>query len=506
MRPPLKNFSRYASTIALLTMLAAIPCLARSPETPAPVAMSETTVARIGPVAPSSSPDASTPTTGPSAKASQEDMYRQLQLFGEVFDRVREEYVDEVPNKQLVENALNGMLTALDPHSGYLNRKDFDDMKVQTRGEFGGLGIEVTLDDNKLIKVISPIDDTPAAKAGLQPGDLITHIDNKLVTEMTLNEAVDKMRGKPGTEVTLTIRRGSIAGEPMDVKLKRDIIKIVSVRSRVINDVGYIRITTFNEQTNSGLDKALKDINEKIGANKLIGYVLDLRNNPGGLLDQSINVAGKFLPDGAEIVSTRGRAEQDNSRFFGKGGDQASGKPMVVLINSGSASASEIVSGALQDYKRAIVLGTKSFGKGSVQTIIPVNEEAAIRLTTARYYTPAGRSIQNLGIEPDITVEPAKVETVDTSNKVVRESDLRGSIKNDQVKDTAKLPADSEDKAPTPGTEKAPATQPLLKGGLGKDEDPTKDYQLMRAIDLLRGVAIYGMKADKPAATTAAAH
>lgn len=500
MRPPFKptvTFPRVVSTIALLAMLAAVPCLARTSDAPT------TTVSQAA--APTTRPG---PVAGPTGKASQEDMYKQLQLFGEVFDRVREEYVDEVPNKQLVENSLNGMLTALDPHSGYLNRKDFDDMKVQTRGEFGGLGIEVTLDDNKLIKVISPIDDTPAAKAGLQPGDLITHIDNKLVTEMTLNEAVDKMRGKPGTEVVLTIRRGSIAGEPMDVKLKRDVIKIVSVRSRVINDVGYIRITTFNEQTGSGLDKALRDINDKIGSGKLIGYVLDLRNNPGGLLDQSIDVAGSFLPDGAEVVSTRGRSTQDNNRFFGRGGDKTSNKPMVVLINTGSASASEIVAGALQDYKRAIVLGTKSFGKGSVQTIIPVNEEAAIRLTTARYYTPSGRSIQNLGIEPDITVEPAKVEAVDSS-KFVRESDLRNTLKNDQIKDDgekAKLPQDSHDKPPVPGTESTPPTQPLLKGGLGKDDDPSKDYQLMRAIDLLRGVSIYGMRsADKPASATAAA-
>lgn len=486
---------RAISAVALLTMLAAIPCLARTGDAPAPV------VAQASPVR-------TAPTAGPTGKASQEDMIKQLQLFGEVFDRVREEYVDDVSNKQLAENAMNGMLTALDPHSGYLNRKDFDDMKVVTTGEFGGLGIEVTLDDNKLIKVISPIDDTPAAKAGLQPGDLITHIDSKLVTEMTLNEAVDKMRGKPGSEVTLTIRSGSIAGEPKDVKIKRDIIKIVSVRSRVINDVGYIRITTFNENTTSGLEKAIRDINDKIngknGGGKLIGYVLDLRNNPGGLLDKSIDVAGMFLPDGAEVVSTRGRNEQDNSRFFASGGDKVGGKPVAVLINSGSASASEIVAGALQDYKRGIVLGTKSFGKGSVQTIIPVNEEAAIRITTARYYTPSGRSIQNLGIEPDIIVEPAKVEAVDLG-KTVHESDLRNTLKNDQIKEEKKLPQDAG-KEPVPGTENTAPTQPLQKGGLGKDDDPTKDYQLMRAIDLLRGVSIYGMRAPDNKATAAAAN
>lgn len=451
-------------------------------------------------------PDAPAP-SAPSTKAEQADMIKQLQLFGEVFDRTREQYVDAVPNKELIENALNGMLSALDPHSGFLNKKDFDDMKVQTRGEFGGLGIEVTLDDNKLIKIISPIDDTPAAKAGIQPGDLITHIDNKLVTEMTLNEAIDKMRGKPGTDVMLTIRRGALTSPPLDVKLKRDIIKIVSVRSRVIDDVGYIRITTFNEQTQSGVEKALKDINSKVANSKLSGYVLDLRNNPGGLLEQSIDVAGDFLPDGAEVVSTRGRTPQDSSRFFGKGGDRTGNKPMVVLINSGSASAAEIVSGALQDYKRAIVLGTKSFGKGSVQTIIPVNEEAAIRLTTARYYTPSGRSIQGLGIEPDIKVEPVKFESVNEDTKTVRESDLRGALKNDQLKkDKAEEPAPGETKPAAPKENEGTApSQKLENGGLGKDEDATKDYQLMRAIDLLRGISIYGQRASAPAATTTAA-
>ena len=489
-------FPRTVATAALLTALVMSGACAKTSPAPTPAAAGAppTTAAPVDPNA-------------PSTKAEQADMIKQLQLFGEVFDRVREEYVDAVPNKDLVENALNGMLTALDPHSSYLNKKDFDDMKVQTRGEFGGLGIEVTLDDNKLIKIISPIDDTPAAKAGLQPGDLITHIDNKLVTELTLNEAVEKMRGKPGTDIMLTIRRGSLASPPLDVKLKRDIIKIVSVRSRVIDDVGYIRVTTFNDQTQTGVEKAFKDIAAKVPASKLSGYVLDLRNNPGGLLDQSINVAGDFLPDGAEVVSTRGRTQQDSSKFFAKGGDRTAGKPMVVLINSGSASASEIVSGALQDYKRAIVLGTKSFGKGSVQTIIPVNEEAAIRLTTARYYTPLGRSIQGLGIEPDIKVEPVKFEAVDEDGKTMRESDLRGALKNDQIKKDDKAakedePAPGETKPAAPKEGEAPATQKLENGGLGKDEDPSKDYQLMRGIDLLRGISIYGQRA---AATTTGA-
>ncbi len=488
----------------LLALLVASPldACAREPEPNATAKTSE------GVAAPSS--------MTPTEKA---DAYKNLQLFADVFQRVREEYVDEKSNKELTENALNGMLAALDPHSGYLNKKDFDDMRVQTRGEFGGLGIEVTLED-KLIKVISPIDDTPAAKAGMQPGDLITHIDGKLVTELTLNEAVDRMRGKPGSEITLTVRRGGIAKAPIDVKLKRAVIKIVSVRSRVIDNVGYIRVTTFNEQTSSGLEKALKDISDKAGKN-LQGYVLDLRNDPGGLLDQSIAVASTFLPDGAEVVSTRGRQAQDNTKLLAKGGDKTGGKPMVVLINSGSASASEIVAGALQDYKRAIVLGTKSFGKGSVQTIMPVSEESAIRITTARYYTPSGRSIQGLGIEPDIKVEPAKVESLVTDDKdIVRESDLRGALKNDQAKDKATDAAKpADDKPLNPGESKpsdvdkenAPKSQPLQGGGLGKEDDPSRDYQLMRAIDLLRGISLYGQRGGgislpaSPATTTAIA-
>ena len=466
------------------------------------------------------SPASTTAATSPAGgmtPAEKNDAYKNLQLFADVFQRVREEYVDEKSNKELTESALDGMLSALDPHSGYLNKKDFDDMKVQTRGEFGGLGIEVTLED-KLIKVISPIDDTPAAKAGMQPGDLITHIDGKLVTELTLNEAVDRMRGKPGSEVTLTVRRGGIAKAPIDVKLKRAIIKIVSVRSRVIDNVGYIRITTFNEQTASGLDKALKDIGDKAGKS-LQGYVLDLRNDPGGLLDQSIAVASTFLPDGAEVVSTRGRQPQDNTKLLAKGGDRTGGKPMVVLINSGSASASEIVAGALQDYKRAIVLGTKSFGKGSVQTIMPVSEDAAIRLTTARYYTPSGRSIQGLGIEPDIKIEPAKVESLSTDDKdILRESDLKGALKNDQAKGDPKDKATEttkpdSDAALAPGESKpsdvdksaTPKSQPLQGGALGKEDDPSRDYQLMRAIDLLRGISLYGQRSNMPAALPAAA-
>jgi carboxyl-terminal processing protease len=405
----------------------------------------------------------------------------QMELFQEVYERVKEEYVDPIEGQKLVENAMNGMLAALDAHSSYMTAKDFTDMQVQTRGEFGGLGIEVTMENN-LIKVISPIDDTPAAKAGLQPGDLVTHIDGKLVTELTLPEAVDKMRGKPGTNVTLTIRRGTATAEPIDVKITRAIIKIISVKSRVIDNVGYIRITTFNEKTISGLEKAVEDIEKQTG-DKLQGYVIDLRNNPGGLLDQSIAVASYFLPDNSEVVSTRGRKEEDTQRYFSRGGDHAKGKPLVVLINNGSASAAEIVSGALQDYHRAVVLGTKSFGKGSVQTIIPVSgggeAGGAIRMTTARYYTPSGRSIQAKGIEPDIVVQQAKLEVI-KQDKIVRESDLRNALKNEDA-------AKTEETVELDGAEVARIT-----------DDPSKDYQLMRAIDLLRGVALYGLNKVKP--------
>src|SRR3954469_24128236 len=352
------------------------------------------------------------------AETNTSETYRQLNLFGDVFERVRSEYVEPVTDEQLIETAINGMLTALDPHSSYLNRKSFQDMQVQTRGEFGGLGIEVTM-ENGLIKVVSPIDDTPAflagpqpgdpttCRAGLQPGDLITHLDGEAISGMSLAGAVEKMRGPVGSDIKVTIRRGG-ASEPFDVAITRDTIKIQSVRYRQEGDVGYIRVTTFNEQTQTGLERAVERLQKEIG-NKLTGYVLDLRNNPGGLLDQAISVSDSFLDKG-EIVSTRGRKPEDGQRYNAKPGDLAKGKPMVVLINGGSASASEIVAGALQDHRRAVVLGTQSFGKGSVQTIIPLPGQGAIRLTTARYYTPSGRSIQQLGITPDIVVEAAKVE------------------------------------------------------------------------------------------------
>ena len=319
------------------------------------------------------------------------DTYKQLNLFGDVFERVRLQYVDPVEDKELIENAVNGMLSALDPHSSYLNAEDFEDMQVSTRGTFGGLGIEVTM-DNGFVKVVSPIDDTPAFRAGVKAGDYVVQIDDEPVLGMTLSEAVDLMRGEVGTDIHIDIRRES---DPniIPIKITRDIIKIRSVRHRVEGKAGYIRVTTFNQNTEDGVKKAIKEIKDELGAD-LHGYVLDLRNNPGGLLDQAIAIADTFLERG-EIVSTRGRDEDDIERDNARSGDLADGLPIVVLINGGSASASEIVAGALQDHKRAIVLGTKSFGKGSVQTVIPLpGGDGAMRLTTARYYTPSGRSIQ----------------------------------------------------------------------------------------------------------------
>lgn len=395
-----------------------------------------------------------------------EDTYQQLNLFGDVFERVREQYVDDVSDKELVEHAVNGMLTNLDPHSSYLNEDDFGDMQVQTKGEFGGLGIEVTM-ENGFVKVVSPIDDTPAFKAGVKAGDLVTHLDGEAVMGLTLSEAVDKMRGKVGTKIDLTIRREDEA-KPVEITIKRDIIKIQSVRHEVFGDIGYIRITTFNQHTEDGLKDAIKDIKKELGE-KLSGYVLDLRNNPGGLLTQAISVSDSFLDKG-EIVSTRGRHEDDTRRDNATKGDLADGKPMVVLINGGSASAAEIVAGALQDHRRAVVMGTQSFGKGSVQTIIPIPGHGAMRLTTARYYTPSGRSIQAKGIEPDIKVELARVEKIDVGDNT-RESDLNGALDNDKKKDKKEKSADE------------PSTI-----------DEIEDYQLLRAIDLIQGLSLYQQK------------
>jgi carboxyl-terminal processing protease len=396
--------------------------------------------------------------TNPSATNTAET-YKELNLFGDVFEKVRSEYVDEVTDDTLIEGAINGMLTSLDPHSNYLNAKNFNDMKVQTRGEFGGLGIEVSM-ENGLIKVVSPIDDTPAARAGLKPGDLITHLDGNPVQGMTLPEAVEKMRGPENSEVTLRIRRSG--KDPFDVKLVRAKIKIQSVRSHLEGDsIGYIRITSFTEQTDVGLANAMKSLRQQAG-NKLIGVILDLRNNPGGLLDQAVAVSDAFIEKG-EIVSTRGRRTDDAQRYNAHSGDITGGLPMVVLINGGSASASEIVAGALQDHHRAILLGTRSFGKGSVQTIIPLPGHGAMRLTTARYYTPSGRSIQAKGIDPDIQVDAAKIDrpAADADKKNVTDK-----------KDDPDSPSDQG------------SVDPSIMG-------TGDDYQLARAVDMLRGIALF---------------
>jgi len=397
------------------------------------------------------------------ATSNSTETYKQLNLFGEVFERVRAEYVDDVSDDSLVESAINGMLTSLDPHSNYLNTKNFNDMKVQTRGEFGGLGIEVSM-ENGMVKVVSPIDDTPAAHAGLRPGDLITHLDGDPVQGMTLPEAVEKMRGPVSSEIKLTIRREG--KDPFDVKLVRATIKIQSVRSHLEGDnIAYVRITTFNEQTDVGLNNAMKNLKQQAGG-KLLGVILDLRNDPGGLLDQAVAVADAFLEKG-EIVSTRGRRSEDAQRYNARPGDIAAGLPVAVLINGGSASASEIVAGALQDHHRAILLGTRSFGKGSVQTIIPLPGHGAMRLTTARYYTPSGRSIQAKGIEPDIVVEAAKIEkTPDKGEaKVATASDLKRDDSGD-------------------GGAEQSSVDPSIIG-------TPADYQLTRAVDMLRGIALF---------------
>lgn len=419
------------------------------------------------------------------------ETYKQLDLFADVFERVRSEYVEEVSDEQLIEAAIDGMLTSLDPHSSYLNKKNFADMRVQTRGEFGGLGIEVTT-ENGLVKVISPMDDTPAARAGVQPGDYITHLNDEPIVGLSLNEAVEKMRGPVGSDIKVTIRRQTVA-EPIQLSLTRASIKVQSVRFRAEDNIGYIRISSFNEQTQPGLDKAMAKLKEQVGP-KLAGYVLDLRNNPGGLLDQAVSVSDTFLEKGREIVSTRGRGGKEGDRYTAKPGDAAEGLPVVVLINGGSASASEIVAGALQDHKRAVVMGTQSFGKGSVQTIIPLQgQQSAMRLTTARYYTPSGRSIQQLGITPDIEVQPAKVEELAQVAQRRREADLPNALRNtDPGAKPAQAPA-ANNPAPTPAPATA-ATPPATGAGAApaaaNDTVPV-DYQLARALDLLRGIALF---------------
>ena len=423
------------------------------------------------------------------AWAANSDTYRQLNLFGDVFERVRSEFVEEVTDEELIRAAVEGMLQTLDPHSSYMPPRDFKDMQVQTRGEFGGLGIEVTM-ENGLVKVVSPIDDTPASRAGILSGDMISHIDGEQVLGLTLSEAVERMRGPIDSEITITVLRESEPA-PFDVHLVRNVVKIRSVRWRREDDVGYVRITSFTEQTQDGLREGIAKLRHEIG-DRMKGLVLDLRNNPGGLLDQAISVSDSFLDKG-EIVSTRGRRSDSAQRYNAELGDLTDGLPMVVLINSGSASASEIVAGALQDHRRAVVLGTRSFGKGSVQTIIPLPGNGAMRLTTARYYTPSGRSIQATGIEPDITVERTLLEAVEDSDQG-RESDLRGAL--DAPADGDAEPTDEGtsgdvDVEAEPDTDaEAPPTEARssIDGGL-------IDFQLQRALDLLTGVALFDKKA-----------
>ena len=400
-----------------------------------------------------------------SANAASTETYRQLDLFGDVFERVRGDYVESPDEKQLIANAINGMLSSLDPHSSYMPPDDFKDMQVQTRGEFGGLGIEVTMEGD-FIKVVTPIDDTPAYKAGVLAGDLITHLDGEEVAGLTLAEAVDKMRGPVNTDIIITVRREG-ADAPIDITITRDIVRIQSVKwEEQGDDVGYIRISQFNERTFDGVERALNELTKEIGADKVKGFVLDLRNNPGGLLDQAISVSDAFLERG-EIVSTRGREESETRRYGASAGDDASGKPVIVLINGGSASASEIVAGALQDHRRATVVGTQSFGKGSVQTIIPLGSNGAIRLTTARYYTPSGRSIQAKGIEPDLEVIQELPEELRGKVETRGEASLRGHLSAEDGSDGER--------------EGSHAYVP---------QDRAEDKQLQYALELLRGIKV----------------
>lgn len=409
------------------------------------------------------------------------ETYRLLKLFADVFERARMQYVEPVEDKVLIEAAINGMLTHLDPHSEFLGADAWEDMRVQNRGTFGGLGIEVSM-ENGAVKVISPIDDTPASKAGLMAGDLIIELDDKAVMGLSLQEAVDKMRGEPGTNIKLTIIREGV-GKPIHVTLTRAIIKVESVKWRAEGDVGYIRITKFNNRTQSGLEQAIKELKKQIGNDKLRGWVLDLRNNPGGLLEQAVSVTDSFLDKG-EIVATRARDPKDSMKFDARAGDLADGKPVVVLINAGSASASEIVAGALQDHRRALVLGVKSFGKGSVQTLIPLEDNVAMKITTARYYTPSGRSIQAEGIVPDIEVHQAHVEVIDDNGLNLRESNLHGALDNDKKDESA-----TGNKAQPAG--ETPKENEAKNGKTNDDTKREEDFQLSRAIDMVHGLWLY---------------
>ncbi|MDC0093426.1 S41 family peptidase [Alphaproteobacteria bacterium] len=402
------------------------------------------------------------------ADTNRQETYKQLNLFGDVFQRVQEQYVEEVTDKKLIESAISGMLQSLDPHSSYLSAESYKDMQVKTKGKFGGLGIEITMEDG-VVKVVSPIDDTPAAKAGMQSGDLIIGVDGESIRGLTINEAVSKLRGPVGSKVKITVVRDK--KDPYEIEIKRDVINIKSVKHNIIKNIGYVRLTTFSDTTTSGLEKAINEIKKDVG-NNFQGLILDLRNNPGGLLNQSISVADTFLHQG-EIVSTQGRKDDDTSRVFAKKGDLINGKPLIVLINSGSASASEIVAGALKDHSRAIIIGTRSFGKGSVQSIIPLAGNGAMRLTTARYYTPSGVSIQAKGIEPDIIIEAGITDLKKKKVENRREENLRGAL--DKKNKSKKNEADEE----------VPLT-PL--------EKLIQDNQISRAVDLIRGISLFNNK------------
>ncbi|PWE50238.1 peptidase S41 [Thioclava sp. NG1] len=420
-----------------------------------------------------------------------ETVYQQLDLFGDIFEKIRQDYVEPVDSKKLIEAAINGMLSSLDPHSSYLPPSDYSDMRVQTRGSFGGLGIEVTQEDG-FVKVVSPMDGTPAAEAGIQSGDFITAVDGESLMGIPLDQAVDKMRGPVGSDITVTIVRDG-EQDPFDVTLTRDTIKLTAVKGRHDGDTVILRITTFNDQTFPNLESSIKEqVKEVGGMDKVDGFIIDLRNNPGGLLTQAIKTADAFLDKG-EIVSTRGRNPQDSERFNATAGDMADGKPIVVLINGGSASASEIVTGALQDHHRAIVVGTKSFGKGSVQTVMPIQGEGAMRLTTARYYTPSGRSIQSLGIAPDVVVpqpdQPKSQDKAaaegDNARKMTSEADLKGAITNDSMTEDEKKQAEDE---------RAKAEEAAKRR--------MEDFQMSYAIDLIKGLSAIAPEAKADTAST----
>lgn len=430
------------------------------------------------------------------AQAATSETYRQLGLFADVFDKIRSEYVDEIEESDVIEAAINGMLRSLDPHSSYMNADGYREMAVQTKGEFGGVGMEVTM-DNGFVKIITPIDDTPAAEAGLEAGDFITHIDGEPVLGLNLSEAVEKMRGPIQTEVTLTIAR-EMADEPFDVTVIRDTIKIRPVRQEAKGDIGYVRVSSFNEQTEESLVSAIALLKEELN-DDFSGVVLDLRNNPGGLLDQAVKVTDVFLDHG-EVVSTRGRALNDFQRYSATSGDALDGRPLIILINHGTASAAEIVAGALQDHKRAIVIGTQSFGKGSVQTIIPLGSQGALRLTTAQYFTPSGRSIQARGIVPNIEVHQAKIERIEPRRPFRSEADLRGHIENGtdpevevdlngEAGGAAGIGVEGDEGAMLI-EEEVEVDGPDVVSVASLEVQEGIDYQLAYALDLIRGLTL----------------